>query len=135
MTTNRWVGGLLATTATAGLLVAAPGIAFADDPGPDTDPGPVTITLTPEESAKLCDVRIPRILERISSATTRINSDEKSQGSVKFIRERATKLRAEGREDAAKLLDERADRRAGRVELLDALRERVQKFDTEHCGS
>lgn len=121
----------LLLTATAGLVLAGP--AAADDTSPDPDPGPITITLTPERSARICDQRIPALLARIDRATERINGDADTPGSAAFATQRAEKLRAEGEDDAAELLEERADRRAGRVELLGELRERVTAFDAEHC--
>lgn len=122
--------GLL-LTATTGLLLAGPVPATGDERAPE--PGPITITLTPERSQQICDVRIPRLLERIDGVTARINGDADTPGSIAFVEARVADLRAEGKDDAATLLQQRADRRAGRVQLLAELRERVVAFDTRHC--
>lgn len=132
MTITRWMSGLLAT---AGLLLAAPAVAAAAEPDPDPDPDPVTITLTPEESAKLCDQRIPRLLDRITRTSERINGDATTVGSVEFIKERADQAREQGRDADARRLEERADRRSGRVAQLADVRQRVEAFDAKHCGS
>lgn len=134
MSITRWTSGLLATTATAGLLLAAPGAAWADDPSPEPEPGPITITLTPEESARVCDVRIPRILDRITRTTERINGDATTAGSVKFLEERAEQAREQGRDDAERL-EKRAENRSGRIAQLAEVRTKVEAFDAKHCGS
>lgn len=135
MSITRWTSGLLATTATVGLLLAVPGVAAADDPSPDPEPGPITITLTPEESARVCDVRIPRVLDRVTRVTERINGDAATVGSVAFLQERAEQARSQGRAAVAERLDRWADRRAGRVDQLADVRAKVEAFDAKHCGS
>jgi hypothetical protein len=123
---------------TQGLALAAAALMFtgpvpADDPSPSPEPDPITITLTPEQSKRVCEQRIPRLLDRIDRATDRINGDADTPGSTAFANKRADALRAEGKEDAAELIEERAQRRSGRVELLAELREKVVAFDAEHC--
>ncbi|MGE0300229.1 hypothetical protein [Pseudonocardia sp.] len=114
--------------ATAALLPAA---APADDPSP---PGPITITLSPEQAQRLCDQRIPRILDRIDDLTARINGDAGTVGSVANLEKRAAQARDAGDDAIATELDERADRRGEQVGRLAQLKERVTAFETEHCS-
>jgi len=102
----------------------------------DTDPStPVTITLSPEQVQNLCEKRLPKIEQRTTRLLDRINGDATVRGSVEWLRARATKERDAGRETSAQLLDERADRRAGRVDQLNQVKQWVTDFQTEHCGA
>ncbi|MGE3288740.1 MAG: hypothetical protein AB7J32_21925 [Pseudonocardia sp.] len=114
--------------ATAAILPAG---TPADDPPP---PGPITITLTPEQAQRLCDQRIPRILDRIDDLTARINGDAGTLGSVANLKKRAADARAAGDDAIATELDGRADRRGERVDRLAELRGKVTAFRTEHCS-
>ncbi|MGH3858412.1 hypothetical protein [Actinokineospora sp.] len=96
---------------------------------------PVTITLSPEQVQNLCEKRLPKAEQRITKLLTRINGDAQVKGSVAWLKARAEKERAAGRETSAQLLEERAERRAGRVEQLNKHKDRVTEFQSRHCGA
>lgn len=109
-----------------GLVLGGAGVAQAD---------PVTITLSPEQVADLCEKRLPRIEKRVGRLLERINADEKTRGSVAWLKAKASTERDAGRETSAQLLEEKAERRAGRVGDLTAVAEKVAEFQSQHCGA
>ena len=120
---------LLVTVLTAGLMVGGAATASAT-----TEPSePVTITLSPEQVANLCEKRLPKIERRTTRLLDRINGDETVRGSVAWLRARAATERDAGRETSAQLLEERADRREGRVDQLGQIKQWVTDFRTQHC--
>jgi hypothetical protein len=120
---------ILGTVLIAGLLVGGAATASAT-----TDPSePVTITLSPEQVQHLCEKRLPKIEQRITRLLDRINGGPEVRGSVEWLRARATTERDAGRETTAQLLEERADRRAGRVDQLNQAKQWAADFRTEHC--
>jgi hypothetical protein len=104
-------------------------------PAPSGEPGSVTITLSPEQVARLCETRLPRIEKRTTSLVERIQGDENTRGSAAWLRARATKEREAGREETASLLEERADRREGFVDSLNKINKWAVDFRTEHCDA
>lgn len=122
------LGGVLAIGLVTG--GAATAGATTDDPS-----APVTITLSAEQVQNLCEKRLPKIEQRTTKLLDRINGDASVRGSVEWLRARATKERDAGRETSAQLLDERADRRAGRVDQLNKVKQWVTDFQNEHCGA
>lgn len=119
------VSGVLAT----GLVLGGAGVAAAEPTGP------VTITLSQEQVANLCEKRLPRLERRVNRLLERINADAGTRGSVAWLEARAAKERAAGRETTAQLLAERAERRAGRVDDLALIADKVADFQTRHCGA
>ena len=120
---------ILGTVLIAGLLVGGAATASAT-----TDPSePVTITLSPEQVQHLCEIRLPKIEQRVTRLLDRINGGPEVRGSVEWLRTRATTERDAGRETSAQLLEERADRRAGRVDQLNQAKQWAADFRTEHC--
>ncbi|GAA4438368.1 hypothetical protein ACFQV2_36975 [Actinokineospora soli] len=122
---SRWAAAVVGVA----IAIAVPGAAAAQ---PST---PVTITLSPEQVQRICEKRIPRIETRVDRALTRIGAGPEVRGSTAWLKARAEKERAAGRETSAQLLDERADRRADRVPQLEQLKTKVAEFRTAHCGS
>lgn len=100
-----------------------------------SEPGSVTITLSPEQVAWLCDKRLPRIEKRSSKLVERIQGDEDTLGSAANLRARAAKEREAGRETSAQLLEEKADRREGFVDDLNKINKWAIDFRTQHCES
>src|SRR5262245_6750306 len=90
------VRGAAVVLVTTGLLVAGGGVALADDP----EPTPPPITLTPEESAWVCDERIPDLLDRIARLQTRIGADADTPGSTARLEQRLQQARDAGRTEA-----------------------------------
>lgn len=121
---------ILGTALTAALLVGGAATASATT----TDPSePVTITLSPEQVQQLCENRLPKIEQRVTRLLDRINGGPEVRGSVEWLRAHATTERDAGRETSAQLLEERADRRAGRVDQLNQAKQWAADFRTEHC--
>jgi propanediol dehydratase small subunit len=116
------------------MLVAALLVGGAATASATTDPSePVTITLSPEQVQNLCEKRLPKIEKRVTRLLDRINGGPEVRGSVEWLRARATTERDAGRETTAQLLEERADRRAGRVDELNQAKQWATDFQTEHC--
>lgn len=118
----RW-----AAAAAAGLALAAvPSVAVAQEP--------VTITLSAEQVERICQKRIPRIEQRADRALERIAGGPEVRGSVEWLKARAAKEREAGRETSARLLEEKADRRAGRTPQVEDVKAKVAEFKARHCG-
>jgi hypothetical protein len=122
---------LLVSMMAAGLMVGGAATASATEPTAPSQP--VTITLSPEQVANLCEKRLPKIERRTTRLLDRINGDETVRGSVAWLRARAVTERDAGRETSAQLLEERADRREGRVDQLGQIKQWVIDFRTQHC--
>jgi hypothetical protein len=114
---------------------AAVATAQEDPSTPPSEPGSVTITLSPEQVTRLCEKRLPRIEKRTSGLVERIQGDESTRGSAAWLRARAKKERDAGREETAQLLEERADRREGHVDQLNKINKWAADFRTQHCES
>jgi hypothetical protein len=121
---------LVAAAASAGLLVGGAGSAWAD--GAPPTPGP--ITLSPEQSAQVCNVRIPRMLDRIARLQTRIGGDASVPGSTAHLQQRLQKAKDTGRTDLAGRLQKRLDNRPAQVDRLAAAKTRIEQFRDEKCG-
>lgn len=126
MRVNRWVGGLVATGATAGALVVGGGTAFADAPPPTT---------AGATNAKTCTDRIPAILARIDKVTTRINGDPSTKGSTAWLEARETRARAAGDNALADLISARVGNRQARLDELTKAKSTVQGIQQEDCAS
>ncbi|GAB2662101.1 hypothetical protein GCM10009743_42990 [Kribbella swartbergensis] len=101
----------------------------AADPTPTYAP----ITLSPEESQRLCAEVLPKLIERRVKLAARINGGADVKGSVAWLKARAAKQRAKGHEKVAAKLDKRAERRAGRLEQLGKVKTELETFKTKHC--
>jgi hypothetical protein len=104
------------------------------EPAP-SEPGSVTITLSPEQVTFLCDQRLPRIEKRTSKLVERIQGDEETRGSAANLRARADREREAGRETTAQTLEERADRREGFVDKLNQINQWAVDFRGQYCES
>ncbi|TDQ05481.1 hypothetical protein [Labedaea rhizosphaerae] len=113
------------------LAVAAPAIASAD---PAPTPGPITVTLSADQAQFLCTKRLPKVQERTKKLVARINGDENTRGSTKWLQARAQKEKAAGRTTTAQLLTERASRRAGQVDKLNQINQWATDFSAKYCG-
>ena len=120
---------LLAPLLTLTFVIGAAATASADPSEP------VTITLGPDQVQNLCEKRLPRIEKRTTRLLDRIQGDATTRGSVEWLRARATKERDAGRETTAQVLEERADRRSGRVDQLNQINQWTTDFQTQHCES
>ena len=128
-------GAVIGSVLFGGAAVASAQEDPSTEPAPSSEPGSVTITLSPEQVARLCETRLPRIEKRTSSLVERIQGDENTRGSAAWLRARASKERDAGREETANLLEERADRREGFVDPLNKINKWAADFRTEHCDS
>jgi hypothetical protein len=133
-TTVRRIGRIAAAAAvSAGLLLAGAGPALADDPGAPATQGP--ITLSPEQAARVCTQRIPRILSRIDRVTTRINADAATRGSTAWLQAREDKATTARDTDVASRIQQRIDARPGKLDGLAAAKKRVTDFRDANCAS
>jgi propanediol dehydratase small subunit len=123
---------MVGTVLAVGLVLGGAATASATTGTSTPAPGPVTITLSPEQVQNLCDKRLPKIEQRTTRLLDRIQGDASVRGSVQWLKARAAKERDAGRETSAQLLEERADRRGGRV---DQLKQWASDFQSQHCGS
>jgi hypothetical protein len=114
-------------------VASAQGDPSSTAPAPPS--GSVTITLSQEQVGFLCDKRLPRIEKRTKKLVDRINGDANTRGSAAWLRARAKHERDAGRDAAAQLLEERADRRAGHVDELNKINKWATDFSGKYCGS
>ena len=105
--------------------------AVAADPTPTPSYAP--ITLSPEESQRLCAEVLPKLISRREKLATRINGGADVKGSVAWLKARAAKQKAKGHEKVAAQLEKRAERRAGRLEQLSKIKGELEAFKTKHC--
>jgi hypothetical protein len=116
--------------AALGLATVAP-IASAQQTPP---PAPVApITLSPEESQQVCSEMVPKLQKRSAKAIERINGGPEVRGSVQNLRARAQDQRAKGHQKVAERLEQRAERRAGRINELNAAKAKLDAFQANHC--
>jgi len=126
---------MVGTVLAVGLVLGGAATASAATDPSTPAPGPVTITLSPEQVQNLCDKRLPKIEQRTTRLLDRIQGDASVRGSVQWLKARAAKERDAGRETSAQLLEERADRRGGRVDQLNQIKQWASDFQSQHCGS
>ena len=121
-----------ATLAAITLAGAAPaGAQPSSNPPPS---GPVTVTLSPEQLSFLCEKRLPKLESRTTKLIERINGGAEVKGSTAWLKDRAKKEREAGRETSAKLLEERAERRAAKIETLTKVKSWASDFRSKYCG-
>ena len=123
---TRWMGGLAASAATVGLLLAGGGTAFAD-----SDSG----SSTPNSETAVCTQRIPAVLARIDKVTARINGDAGTRGSTEWLQAKAEQARKSGFPTLADLLDTRVKNRPDRLDELSELRSDVENVQKKDCAS
>ena len=114
-----------------GGLVGSTSVATAADPTPSPSYAP--ITLSPEESQRLCADVLPKLIARREKLATRISGGADVKGSVAWLKARAAKQRAKGHEKVADKLDKRAERRGARLEQLGKIKTELEQFKTKHC--
>jgi hypothetical protein len=117
---------ITALTLTAMALTTAP--AWADT----TAPAPITI---PSDQVKrICEQRVPRLEERITALTKRIQAGPDVAGSVQWLQAQAKRAQDAGHQDVASKLTDRANRRQGDVTKLDDAGKKLDAFKAAHCG-
>jgi hypothetical protein len=128
-------------TAVTGLAIAAFTLAGAGAASaqPSSSPaappsGSVTITLNPDQVSFLCDKRLPKVESRTTKLINRINGDANTKGSVAWLKAKAKTESDAGRTASAQLLNERADRRAGRIDELNKVKGWAADFRSKYCG-
>jgi hypothetical protein len=100
---------------------------------PTPPSGPVTITLSPDQVTTLCG-RLAKADTRAAKLIDRINGGPDVEGSTEWLKARAKKERDAGRETSAALLEERAARRAGRIDELNKVKAFATDFKSKYCG-
>ncbi len=120
----------LAGCGSAACLLALAPLASAQT----TSPAPVApITLSPEESAQVCNDWVPRLQKRTDNLTKRINGGAEIAGSVANLKARAADQRAKGHDARADQLDKRAAKRQGRISELATAKQKLDAFQGAHC--
>ncbi|MFC4950651.1 hypothetical protein [Pseudonocardia sp. GCM10023141] len=133
MTMTRWLGGLATTAATAGLLLAGGGTAFAD--GTPPTPVPVPTQQNSGQKDSVCAVRIPNALARIDKLTARINGNATTRGSTAWLQARSDQARTSGYPALADLLADRVSNRQARLTELANLKSELQTVQSKDCAS
>ena len=118
----------LAVVVTAAFGLCSTGVAAAQD----TSYAPITIS--PEKVKQLCEQRAPRIEERVTRLTARINGGPEVAGSTAWLRARAQEARDKGETARAERLERRLERREGQLTKLGDAQRRVDRFQADHCG-
>jgi hypothetical protein len=106
--------------------------------GPATTPEPAPqppITLSAEQSAQLCQERIPQRLARIDGLQERIDGDAGVPGSTASLRQRLEAAEAAGRALLADRLRDRVERRPLLLEQLAAAESRLVGLRDGQCAS
>jgi hypothetical protein len=137
---RRSVRGAIAAGTSAvvlvGGLVGGTTIAAAD-PTPTPTPSASTsykpVTLSPEESQKLCAERLPKMIARRDKLARRISGGADVKGSVAWLKARAAKQKAKGHDKIAARLTKRAERRLERLKQLGTVKTKLESFKAEHC--
>jgi hypothetical protein len=119
--------------ALAAVTLAGSAAASADPTTPAAPAGPVTITLSPDQVSLLCG-RLSKADTRSTKLIDRINGGPDVKGSTEWLKARAKKERDAGRETTAKQLEERAARRAGRIDELNKIKAFASDFKGKYCG-
>ncbi|RSN26289.1 hypothetical protein NQK81_11340 [Amycolatopsis roodepoortensis] len=91
------------------------------------------ITLSPEESQTLCAEWLPKLTQRTTNLTERINGGPEVRGSVANLKARAEGQRKKGHNDAADRLQKRADKRNARLPELTTAKQKLDAFANAHC--
>jgi len=115
-----------------GGLVGSTTVASAD-PSPTPTPTYKQVTLSPEESQRLCAQKLPKLIERRDKLAKRISGGADVKGSVAWLKARAEKQKAKGHDKAAAQLQKRADRRSERLTQLGTMKTKLETFKTQHC--
>jgi len=130
---RRSVRGMAWGTSAVVLMSGLVGGTAMADPTPSPTPSYAPITLSPEESQRLCAEVLPKLITRREKLATRINGGADVKGSVAWLKARAAKQKAKGHEKVATQLEQRAERRAGRLEQLAKVKGELEAFKTKHC--
>lgn len=126
MRRSQWVGGVVATVATVGALVAGTGTAFADTPAPTPPANP---------NQTVCTIRIPKLLTKIDGLTAKINGDATTKGSTAWLQAKEEKVRATGRTALADLIQDRISNRSQRLTELAQVKSEVLAVQGKDCTS
>lgn len=104
-------------------MVAGAGPAWADT----SEPAPITIS--PDQVKQICEVRVPRVEDRIARLTKRIDGGPEVIGSVQWLQ-----AQAKDHPDRAGQLNDRVRRRQDDLTKLQDASKRVDAFKAAHCG-
>lgn len=118
----------------AAVLAITP-VAMADTgtPAPPPPTSYAPITLSPQEAQQLCGQFLPKLTDRTKKLTDRINGGADVKGSVAWLKARAQSQRGKGHTAAADQLDQRAQRRADRINDLKSVQQKLDAFTSAHC--
>ncbi len=133
----RYRAAIAGGAAAVGMAVLPPASSAETDDPPTPPSAPTTqyapITLSQEESQRLCGEVLPRLADRVTRLSERVTGGPDVRGSAAWLAERAENQRAKGHPRIAERLDERAERRAGRIDQLNRVEQRLDGFRSKHC--
>ena len=126
------VDGVLAAAmaATSALLLGG----TASPPSGEPPAQPPT-TLTPEQSARLCQEAIPALLARIDRLQERVEGGPAVAGSTAWLEARIERAREERRPAVVERLEERLAARPDRLARLADVEQRATAFRDARCAS
>ena len=111
---------IAALTLTTMALGTAPAWADTSEPAP--------ITISPDQVKQICEQRVPKIEDRITRLTKRIEGGPEVLGSVQWLQ-----AQAKDHPDRAQQLNDRAQRRQGDLTKLDDAEQKLAAFKSAHC--
>jgi hypothetical protein len=132
MQLSNWTrrGAVVCCGAAISVLGFSP-IASAQTTSAPTPAAP--ITLSPAESQQVCDNWVPKLSNRVTKLTERINGGPAVAGSVANLKARSQAQRAKGHTAIADRLQQRADKISGRIGNLNSAKQRLDAFTAAHC--
>ncbi|MER7245037.1 hypothetical protein [Kribbella sp. NPDC000426] len=133
---RRSVRGAIAAGTSAVVLVGG-FVGGATMAAADPTPAPSTsykqVTLSPEDSQKLCADRLPKMVARRDKLAERIGGGADVKGSVAWLKARAAEQKQKGHTKVADRLEKRAERRSGRLTELSAAKTKLEAFKAKYC--
>ena len=142
-TTSRPTLRRATAVAAAALLLSAMAVpAMADAPTADPTPR-VTVAVSGDQvtlttdlaSAQAACAKVDTVRTRLTGLIARIEGDAGTTGSVEWLRARSNRAADQGHDDQARRLTDRADRRASRLDELQAALNRLDAADANVCAA
>ena len=113
-------------TAIATLTVVLMAVGTAPAWADTSEPAPITIG--PDQVKQICEQRVPKIEQRITALTKRIEGGPEVAGSIQWLQ-----AQAQDHPDVANRLNDRAKRRQDDLTKLDDANKKVDAFKAAHC--
>jgi len=112
--------------------VAATTLTLPASAAPNASTAPVA-SVDSEDLTLLCQDRLPTLQARAAHLIDVIEGGPEVAGSVEWLHAKADEAEANGQPERARLLDQRADRRATRVEDITRVLETLEDAAATYC--